>query len=599
MKKIIYTFIYLVFCQNLLAQNAPKREFRAAWIATVSNIDWPSAKGLSSRNQQAEFINLLDQHKQAGINAVIVQIRTNGDALYPSEIEPWSEWLSGQQGQAPNPVYDPMAFMVAEAHKRGMEFHAWFNPYRAVPNVLTSQLAAGHIGVKKPEWLLPYGNLRILDPGKPEVREHVTKVVMEVVRKYDIDGVHFDDYFYPYPATGLTLNDDDTYNKNKRDIVNRGDWRRDNVNVLIKMVSDSIKNIKSYIKFGISPFGIWQNKTANQPTGSATNGLQSYSDIYADTPTWTNQGWVDYIAPQLYWYIGFAVADYSILATWWGQNVSDRHLYIGQAAYRINAEANWNAAQMPTQIRQNRLNSKIKGSIYYNTNSLNKNPLGFRDSLRTNLYKSPSLMPLMAWKYSTPPNKPQNLTAVKNGNGVLLNWQKASGGSKDVEKIKGYVVYRFADQEAIDINKAEAIRFITPNDTTAFTDLDFGKANKVSYVITAIDRLQNESSVSNTVTLELVSVLANESKLEEGEFVNYPNPFNQKTIIGFTTKKATYVKLYLTDLLGNIVLGIIDEPKQAGTYTVEIDTSKIKTGEYIGVLDKEGEMLSRKMLLIR
>jgi uncharacterized lipoprotein YddW (UPF0748 family) len=489
--------------------------------------------------------------------------------------------------------------MIAECRKRGMEFHAWFNPYRVVSNVLTAKLAAGHIAIQKPDWLLSYGNLRILDPGKPEVREHVTKVVMEVVRKYDIDGIHFDDYFYPYPTTGLTLNDDDTYAKNNRGITNRGDWRRDNVNLLIKMVSDSIKKTKDYVKFGVSPFGIWQNKSASQPLGSATNGLQSYSDIYADTPVWINQGWVDYIVPQLYWYIGYNVADYSTLSTWWSQNASDRHLYIGQAAYRINADANWNAAQMPTQIRQNRLNAKIKGSVYYNTNSLNKNPLGFRDSLRTNLYKTPALLPLMPWKYSTPPAKPQNLTATKNNGNIVLNWQKASSGSKELEKIRGYVVYRFADQEVVDINKAEAIRYITPNDTTAFTDIDFGKASKVTFVITAIDRLNNESAVSNTVTVELVTILATENKFEDDEFTNYPNPFDSKTEIKYTLKKSSKVKLYLTDQMGNIIFRIIDDYKQPGIHTVELDTRPIKPGEYIGVLEKEDRVLTRKILLIR
>lgn len=277
---ILFSF-FIVFAT--LAQN-PKREFRGAWIATVSNIDYPSSKTLPSAQQQAEFIKLLDLHKQAGINAVMVQIRTNSDAFYPSKFAPWSEFLTGKQGKAPEPFYDPVAFMINECKKRGIEFHAWFNPYRAVANITTSVLDPKHIANIRPDWLLAYGNLRVLDPGNPEVIKHVTQVVLEVSNTYDIDGVHFDDYFYPYPVTGQTLNDSATYAKNSRGILNKADWRRDNVNILIKNISDSLKLKKPWVKFGISPFGIWQNKTSSQPLGSATNGLQGYSDIYCDRP---------------------------------------------------------------------------------------------------------------------------------------------------------------------------------------------------------------------------------------------------------------------------------------------------------------------------
>ena len=281
MKQFFTCLILSLYFFSAQAQN-PKREFRGAWIATVGNIDYPSAKTLTTAQQQAEFIKILDQHQQAGINAVMVQIRTNGDAFYPSNLAPWSEFLTGRQGKSPEPLYDPVAFMISECRKRGIEFHAWFNPYRAVANVNTSILDATHVALKRPDWLLAYGNLRVLDPGNPEVRRHVNQVVMEVTRKYDVDGIHFDDYFYPYPATGLTLNDSATYANNKRGINNRNDWRRDNINLLVKAIADSIKSVKPWVKFGISPFGIWQNKTTAQPLGSETNGLQSYSDIYCE-----------------------------------------------------------------------------------------------------------------------------------------------------------------------------------------------------------------------------------------------------------------------------------------------------------------------------
>lgn len=413
MKHISLFLFFCWFTHISTAQPvAPKREFRAAWIATVGNIDWPSAKGLSVAQQQTEFINILNQHQQAGLNAVIVQVRSVCDAIYASPTEPWAEVLTGRQGQ--NPGYDPLAFMIAECRKRGMEFHAWFNPYRAVSNSQTAVLDPNHVVRRRPDWLLAQGNLRILNPGLPAVRAYVTQVVMDVVRRYDIDGVHFDDYFYPYPVTGQSFSDDSTFVALPRGFTNRANWRRDNVDLLVKQVSDSIRAVKPWVKFGISPFGIWQNRNTAQPQGSATNGLQGYSDIYADSRKWIQEGWLDYVAPQLYWYIGLAVADYGVLAPWWRDAIltgrfPDRHLYIGQAAYRVGNDpaAIWNqASQMPTQLRLNR-QLGIQGSIYYNTNTLLKNPLGLRDSLRTAVYVRPALRPAMGWKDNTVPPAPQ------------------------------------------------------------------------------------------------------------------------------------------------------------------------------------------------
>ena len=238
MKKISTLFVCLCTTIFLFGQNPPKREFRGSFVATVYNLDWPNSSTASQTVQRQEFITLLDQHKQAGINAVLVQVRGFCDALYPSFFEPWSEVLTGQQGRAPQ--YDPLDFMISECRKRGMEFHAWFNPYRAVANINTAILDANHVARKRPEWLLAYGNLRILDPGLPAVRNYVASVVMDVVNRYDIDGVHFDDYFYPYPSTGLVLNDDSTYINNNRGFVDRANWRRDNVDLFVKMMSTNI-----------------------------------------------------------------------------------------------------------------------------------------------------------------------------------------------------------------------------------------------------------------------------------------------------------------------------------------------------------------------
>ena len=601
MKKL-FTLITICFFHIIVQAQNPKREFRGAWIATVGNIDYPTSKTLTTVQQQAEFIKLIDQHKQAGINAIMVQIRTNGDAFYPSELAPWSEFLTGRQGKAPEPFYDPVLFMISECRKRGIEFHAWFNPYRAVANVNTSTLDIKHVAIKHPEWLLPYGNLRVLDPGNPEVRKHVTQVVLEVTNKYDVDGVHFDDYFYPYPTTGLTLNDSATYAKDKRGIINRNDWRRDNVNLLVKMISDSIKSVKPWVKFGISPFGIWQNKTTAQPLGSATGGLESYNDIYCDTRTWLQKGWIDYVAPQLYWNIGLTVADYSKLVPWWAENSFDRHLYIGQAAYRINAADNvtWqNTAHMPSQIRLNRANRKVQGSIYYNTNTLNKNPLGFRDSLITNFYNTPSLMPTMAWKDAIAPNVPLNLSVNLTNTGLELKWTKPTTGTSELEKIRGYVVYRFANNEAVDINKVGAIRTIIYKDTTAFFDSQsILQATKFTYVITAFDRLQNESGPSNTSSAILVTGIEEENFLTELS-QNAPNPFSDFTTINYCLAKLGNVLLTIKDLYGRDKIILVNERQLAGNHSVEFRNQILNSGTYIYVLETDDGIISRKMLVVR
>ncbi len=598
---VILLFVFTTFHTHA---QTPKREFRGAWIATVNNIDYPSTKNLTSAQQQAEFIKILDQHQEAGINAVMVQIRTNGDAFYPSEFAPWSEYLTSKQGKAPEPFYDPMAFMVAECRKHGIEFHAWFNPYRAVPNINTTVLDAKHVAVKHPEWLLPYGNLRVLDPGKPEVIKHITEVVMEIATKYDIDGVHFDDYFYPYPSAGLTLNDSATYNRNSRGILNRADWRRDNVNILVKTIADTLKAVKPWVKFGISPFGIWQNKTSAQPLGSATGGLQSYSDVYCDSRIWLQRGWVDYIAPQIYWNIGLAVADFSILVPWWANNVFDRHLYIGHAAYRINATdvAAWqNPSQMPTQIRLNRSTAKVQGSIFYNTNTLNKNLLGFRDSLITKLYKTPALMPQMVWKDAVSPNSPKNLTVSLTNIGLQIKWEKPTVGASELDKIRGYVLYRFADNEPIDISNPAAIRSIIYKDTTAFFDADISQqAIRYTYAITAIDRLHNESVQSNSASVALVTGVEEKEIHTQAELSqNAPNPFADFTKIYYKLERASHVSLKIFDIMGTERSQLVDEYKPAGEYSYDFHNLSLETGVYFYTLQTQGEISVKRMIVIR
>lgn len=321
---------------SLSASIEEKRQLRAAWIATVLNIDWPSKTGLSKDQQQAEFITLLDRLQAMGINAVIVQVRPTADAFYPSTLNPWSKYLTGTQGVSPD--YDPLAFMVQAAHKRNMEFHAWFNPYRVSMDTQLNALVPNHPARQNPDWVVSYGGKLWYDPGIPQVRSHIVDTIKEVVRNYDIDAVHFDDYFYPYPD-GTDFPDEQTYlTYGKASFPNKADWRRDNVNRLVKEVNAQIKQLKPHVKFGISPFGIWRNKSTD-PSGSDTSGFQAYDSLYADARTWIRQGWIDYIAPQIYWNIGFPAAAYEKLVPWWANEVKGRatHLYIGHAVYKVGS----------------------------------------------------------------------------------------------------------------------------------------------------------------------------------------------------------------------------------------------------------------------
>ncbi|NWN79757.1 glycoside hydrolase family 10 protein [Bacillus sonorensis] len=386
---------------NVMCENSQSREFRAVWIATVTNIDWPSQKGLTVEQQKEEYLKLLNDVTEMGMNAVVVQIKPTADAFYPSAYGPWSEYLTGVQGK--DPGYDPLCFLLEEAHRRDLEFHAWFNPYRITMNHTDlNRLSADHPARKHPDWVVAYGSQLFYNPGIPKAQDFIVKGIEEVVKNYDIDAVHMDDYFYPYKIAGKEFPDFDTYEQYGKDrFANIEDWRRDNVNQLVKQINSAIKKQKPNVKFGISPFGVWRNK-ADDPTGSNTTaGMTNYDDLYADTREWIQKGYLDYIAPQIYWSIGFAPAAYDILVDWWKNEVNNRpvHLYIGQAAYKINNNSDpaWSdPEEYPRQIALNRT-SHVSGSIHFSLKDLNRNPLGVKDRLTSDLYRTPALIPEMPW----------------------------------------------------------------------------------------------------------------------------------------------------------------------------------------------------------
>jgi len=488
---------------SLRYQVSPKREFRGVWIATVENIDWPTPKQTADE-QKAQLIDILDSHQHDGINAVFFQVRPAADAFYAKSTEPWSKWLNGQQGVAPNPAYDPLEFAITEAHKRGMELHAWFNPYRATNDNKYYALSPNHITNLKPEWFFTYGGQKLFNPGLPEVREYIIHIILNVVDNYDIDGVHMDDYFYPYLVAGQTLNDADTYKQYGSRFADIKDWRRNNVDTLIQMLGDSIHKHKPHMKFGVSPFGIWANKYQN-PEGSDTHGGSSYYENYADVRKWLQKGWVDYAVPQLYWPINYRPAAFDTLVNWWSNNTYNRHLYIGLAVYRVAEHSKRSSdyrvpTELPNEMRHLRNNPRVEGSVVFSSNSLTNDFGGFADSLHFNFYKNPALPPPMLWLDSIAPNVPRNLIVKPNGPGVALNWE-APVVAKDNEPAYGYVIYRFEGSDKIDIENPAHILHIAYDDHTYYQDNTVQKGKTYLYVITAIDRLKNESDRSPTIAI--------------------------------------------------------------------------------------------------
>ncbi|TAH02236.1 MAG: hypothetical protein EAZ16_10165, partial [Sphingobacteriales bacterium] len=356
---LIASSLFLSF--SSIAQ--PKYEFRAAWIATVDNIDWPTKGNYNTALQKKEYIDLLDMHQRNGLNAVIVQIRPATDAFYPSPYEPWSEWLTGKQGTPPSPYYDPLQFMIDEAHKRGLEFHAWCNPYRAVFNIDKSSIAPTHITRLHPEWFLTYGDKKYFDPGNKEAQKFVVKVIEDVVKRYNIDAIHFDDYFYPYRIKDKEFPDAGSYAQYSNGL-SKDDWRRSNVDSVIIMLSRAIKKENKYCRFGISPFGVWRNADKDADGSNTKAGQTNYDDLYADILLWLKKGWIDYVAPQLYWEFGHSAAPYEVLIDWWSTHSYGKHCYIGWGIYRAGSNAAWkDKTQLPRMIAASRNTPNINGGI--------------------------------------------------------------------------------------------------------------------------------------------------------------------------------------------------------------------------------------------
>lgn len=401
--RFFFLLLLSLFSLSLWAQ--PVHEFRGVWMATVDNIDWPNRNDFNPATQRAEYIRQLNMHQRNGMNVLIGQVRPATDAFYPSPYEPWSQWLMGVQGKPPAPYYDPMAFMIKEAHQRGFEFHAWCNPYRANFNIGKASIAPHHITKLYPEWFLEYGGKLYFDPGNKEGQRWVVNVIRDMVHRYDMDAIHLDDYFYPYRIPGKEFPDTASYRLYGAG-MSKADWRRSNTDSIILAISKAIKEEKPWVKFGISPFGVWRNNDKD-PMGSPTRaGVTNYDDLYADVLLWTRNGWIDYITPQLYWEIGHKLAPYEKLVEWWSRHTYGRHLYIGHGIYHALEKNNraWQRRdQLPRQIDLLRQYPQIQGSVYFSSRSFDRNPNGWNDSLQNNYYRERVGVPPMEWL----PKKPE------------------------------------------------------------------------------------------------------------------------------------------------------------------------------------------------
>jgi uncharacterized lipoprotein YddW (UPF0748 family) len=447
-----------------------QREFRGAWVTTVWNSDWPSKTGLPAAQQKAELLEIINQLQALNFNALILQVRPEGDALYASQLEPWSAWITGTQGKAPEPFYDPLEFAIAECHKRNIEVHAWFNPYRAKTSTKGSPNVRPHIAVANPEVVYQWGNQLWMDPGAKIVQDRAYEVIIDVVQRYDVDGIHLDDYFYPYPIQGQAFPDDKTFGAYRATggELSLDNWRRENVNQMVLRLSQGIKATKSYVKFGISPFGIYR---PGQPPG--ITGLDAYSVLYADSKKWLEQGWVDYVAPQLYWRTDQTNQSYPVLLKWWTQiNPKQRHIYAGNNIGQLDGKA-WKDEEIEKQVKitRNLAGDLSLGNIFFSMSSINENRQGISDKFKNSLYPRPAIVPTMSWQNAVLPSPPKELQFTS----PKLNWQHG-----DNQPVRSWTLYR-----------QNGDTWVLQRVLSAGTN--FATVQSGTYAVCAVDRLGNES----------------------------------------------------------------------------------------------------------
>lgn len=474
----------------------PKREFRGAWLSTA----WQDRyQKMNSGQMKQYFRRALDDLQQMGINTIIFQVRPQADAFYKSKYEPWSKHLSGIQGVPPDGDFDPLKFLIDECHERGMELHAWLNPYRVTISA-NEKLSPQHIYFRKPELFVSYGDKIYFDPGLPESRKFICLIVKDIISNYDVDAIHMDDYFYPYPIAGKSFPDDKSFMKAKKENpkyahISKEDWRRENVNELIRDIKETIVQQKPWVKFGISPFGIYRNKKSTPDgSGSETYGLQNYDDLYADVKLWVKNGWIDYNMPQIYWERGNKAADYDTLVKWWSKNNYGRPLIIGQDVKRtMNVSDKMNQkSELDIKLAEARNDDKISGNCFWPAYSLLDNYKGIGTELATSYHKYPALNIAYTHMSDKSPEKVKDLKKQVFNKKIVLTWEDSK--TKNTPKSAFYyVVYRFDDKEKEDLNKPEHIVAITNKPFYEIKAKNSDKQKKYKYVVTAVNRYNNES----------------------------------------------------------------------------------------------------------
>ncbi|QLG44068.1 glycoside hydrolase family 10 protein [Costertonia aggregata] len=487
---LLFVVASLLFsCSPYKSVPQPKTEFRGFWVATVVNIDWPKNAKDPVEKQKADYLKILDFYENLNFNAAIVQIRTAGDAFYDSQHAPWSRYLTGEEGKAPNTGIDILEWMIHETHKRGMEFHAWLNPYRATFDLKTDSLSPEHDYNQHPEWMLKYGKKYYYNPGLPQVRDKLVSIMREVVQGYDIDAIHFDDYFYPYKIKGEIFGDSIAYQKYAHPDLALEDWRRSNVDSLVKNIHKVIKSEKPWVQFGISPFGVWKN-ISTDPKGSDTKaGQTTYEDLYADPLLWMKKGWIDYLAPQAYWSMHLPVASHKTIVNWWAENSDNTNLYIGNGTYKIrnNSDKAWKKKkEIPNQIKLARNNNQVAGNIFFSAKSLMQKNKDVTRLLKRHFYQQKALPPVSPLHQQKKDNAIEYLSQIKIKDSVQFNFSTLEN--------QGYALIYEAEKEILPnypMNKLILKKLL--NGTDSFSIYKNHIKRKKQIAITFLDKFGRES----------------------------------------------------------------------------------------------------------